>query len=145
MDYVALATDGDGTIVRGGRMSRKTLSALMRWKRADRKLILVTGETPRQLADFPHLELFDRIVAENGAVLFGEDGKTKRKLGKPPPQRLVNSLIRAGVTPRRGDLILQAELDDEEAITAVLRELKSQWKLVRNRRELMVMPPGVSK
>src|SRR4051812_23157653 len=112
MDYLALATDGDGTLVRAGRMSRNTVAALKRWKRAGRKLILVTGETPQQLADFPHLELFDRVVAENGAVMLGKHGKVKRKFGKRPPRRLIDSLNSAGIKPRQGRLVLQAELSE---------------------------------
>ena len=42
-------------------------------------------------------------------------------------------------------MILQAELSDEQAIARVLGELKTDWQLVHNRRELMIVPPGVSK
>ena len=145
MDYLALATDGDGTLIRSGHMSRNTLAALRRWKQAGGKLILVTGETVSQLADFPHLELVDRIVAENGALIVGQHGTIKRKFGKPPPRRLMDSLAQAGIKAQRGRLILQAQLDDEHSIAEVLRELKSDWKLVRNRHQLMVLPPGVDK
>jgi hydroxymethylpyrimidine pyrophosphatase-like HAD family hydrolase len=145
MDYLALATDGDGTLVRAGHMGRATIAALKRWKKSGRKLVLVTGETPRQLADFPNLDLFDRIVAKNGAIIVDSRGRPKRKLGKEAPPRLVNALRRAGIEPRRGRLILQAELSDEEAIADALRQLKTDWQIVRNRHELMVVPAGVSK
>jgi hydroxymethylpyrimidine pyrophosphatase-like HAD family hydrolase len=146
MDYAVLATDGDGTLVRGGRMSRKTVAALKRWKKAGHQLVLVTGETSGQLADFPHLELFDRVVAENGAIIVDSDGKVKRNLGHRPPKRLVRALARAGVEPlREGRSILQAELSQEEAISQVLLQLNTDWKLVRNRHELMILPSGVDK
>ena len=60
-NYQALAIDGDGTLLYGGRMGRGTISALERWRRAGRKLLLVTGENVRQVAEFPHADLFDRI------------------------------------------------------------------------------------
>jgi len=146
MDFVALATDGDGTLVRRGRMAQRTVAALKRWRASGRKLVLVTGETPQQLSDFPHLDLFDRIVAENGALLISPKRSRAKKLGHAPPARLLHALERAGVSPlRRGNLIIQAELEHEAAITKVLRELKTDWRLIRNRHELMVVPPGVDK
>ena len=66
-NYIALAIDGDGTLLRSGHMGRNTIAALKRWRKAGRKLLLATGENVKQVADFPHADLFDRIVAENGA------------------------------------------------------------------------------
>src|SRR5205814_2989012 len=65
--YRALACDGDGTLTSRGRMAATTRRALESLRASGRQLILVTGETLKELADFPHLDLFDRIVAENGA------------------------------------------------------------------------------
>ena len=144
-DYFVLATDGDGTLVRGGHMGVKTVAALKRWKATGRKLVLVTGETARQVDDFPHVNLFDRVVAENGALVLSSDRLRERKLGKPPPRRLLRALKRAGVPLKRGRLIIHADLLQESAICGVLRQLETDWQLVRNRHEVMVVPPGVSK
>src|SRR5439155_22747622 len=51
MHYLAIATDGDGTLMRGGRFGRRTVAALRRWRAAGRKLLLVTGETPKELCE----------------------------------------------------------------------------------------------
>jgi hydroxymethylpyrimidine pyrophosphatase-like HAD family hydrolase len=40
MQYLALATDGDGTLMRGGHIGRETVEALRRWKMAGGKLLL---------------------------------------------------------------------------------------------------------
>ena len=70
MHYLILATDYDGTLATGGKVSDMTLEALKRLQKTGRKLILVTG---RQLDDlcqvFPEVNLFDCVVSENGAVL----------------------------------------------------------------------------
>ncbi|HJZ93855.1 MAG TPA: hypothetical protein VKE40_23480 [Gemmataceae bacterium] len=63
--YLALATDGDGTLTVGERLATATRRALERLRDTGRKLILATGETPHQLAGFPHVDLFDRVVARN--------------------------------------------------------------------------------
>src|SRR5437868_234172 len=99
MQYLALATDGDGTLMRDGRLSRPTLAALKRWRAAGRKLLLVTGERPQDLCDFPHLELFDGAVAENGALLVSCDTHKEKRLAKPPPAKLIQALRKAGVKP----------------------------------------------
>ena len=69
--FLALAADYDGTIAEHGVVARETLEALQRFKRTGRRLILVTGRRlPSIQRAFPEYSLFDRIVAENGAVLF---------------------------------------------------------------------------
>src|SRR5207248_666772 len=68
--YLAIATDRDGTLNRYDWVGRQTLAALERWRQSGHKLILVTGETADDLKEFPHLGLFDAVVAENGAALY---------------------------------------------------------------------------
>src|SRR6184192_3649353 len=71
MRYHALACDYDGTIAWDGEVSGNTILALEEVRKSGRKLILVTG---RELADlikvFPRIDLFDRVVAENGGLLY---------------------------------------------------------------------------
>jgi HAD superfamily hydrolase (TIGR01484 family) len=71
MYFIALALDYDGTLAEHGIVDQKTLNALRRFKETGRKLILVTG---RELADlkrvFQEFDLFGRVVAENGALLY---------------------------------------------------------------------------
>jgi HAD superfamily hydrolase (TIGR01484 family) len=69
MHYLALATDYDETIADNSVVDKPTLAALERLRGAARRLILVTG---REFTDLqrvmPRLDLFDLVVAENGAV-----------------------------------------------------------------------------
>src|SRR3954452_1540114 len=110
MQYLALATDGDGTLLRGGHLSRPTLAALKRWRAAGRKLLLVTGETPKELCEFPHLELFDRAVAENGAMLVCCSTNRERRRPRPLPTRLTRQLQRAHVKPlKMGRVIVETK------------------------------------
>jgi HAD superfamily hydrolase (TIGR01484 family) len=77
--YLALASDYDGTLASDGRVDDITVAALERVRATGRKLILVSG---RILADLkrvlPRIDLFDVVVAENGAVLYqpGDGSKT---------------------------------------------------------------------
>ena len=69
MRYHVLATDYDGTLAHNGRVDRPTVEALRRIKESGRKLVLVTGRELDELLDvFPELDLFHRVVAENGGA-----------------------------------------------------------------------------
>jgi|Tabmets5t2r1_1033131.scaffolds.fasta_scaffold25787_3 HAD superfamily hydrolase (TIGR01484 family) len=84
MRYHVLATDYDGTLAHDGRVDDDTVAALKRLANTGRKLVLVTGrELDDLLAAFPQAELFDRIVAENGALLHHPAGQTTTPLGDP--------------------------------------------------------------
>ena len=98
MRYRALATDYDGTIAHDGRVDAATMAALERARAAGLRLVLVTG---RELADLAtvcdRLDVFDRVVVENGAVLLDPAGAALRTLGEAPPPMLVERLTRANL------------------------------------------------
>src|SRR5690348_16605944 len=98
MRYLALAADYDGTIAVDGRMSEATAAALARLRRSGRRAILVTG---RRLDDLltvcPQIELFDYVVAENGAVVYTPGTREVALLGKRPPDRFIERLRSLGV------------------------------------------------
>ena len=78
MFFLALATDYDGTIAHHSIVTLETVRALQRCKDSGRKLLLVTGrELPDLKRRFPGLEIFDLIVAENGALLYTIRPQTK--------------------------------------------------------------------
>jgi HAD superfamily hydrolase (TIGR01484 family) len=69
--FLALAADYDGTNANHGFVDESTTGALRQLKETGRRLVLVTG---RELADLRHafaeITIFDRVVAENGAVIY---------------------------------------------------------------------------
>ena len=102
MRYLALCCDYDGTIAHHGRVDEPTLAALERLRESGRKLVLVTGRELDELQTvFPHLDLFERVVAENGALIYRPATREERLLGEAPPQTFVDKLHRAR---RRADL-----------------------------------------
>src|SRR5438270_12432337 len=97
MRYHALACDYDGTIAWDSQVSERTVQALEEIHKSGRKLILVTG---RELEDlfkvFPRVDLFDRVVAENGALLYRPSTREERTLAERPPEEFVRELIQRG-------------------------------------------------
>jgi hypothetical protein len=95
-----LATDYDGTLAHDGIVDEATADALGAFRRSGRKLLLVTGrELPDLIRVFPRIDLFDRVVAENGALLFEPATKKGTPLGPEPSPELVETLRKKGVTP----------------------------------------------
>ncbi len=88
MRYLLLATDYDGTLASHGRVSESTLAALKGVLSSGRKLVLVTG---RHLTDlisiFVDLNIFHRVVAENGAILYRPDSREEKLLCEPPNRK----------------------------------------------------------
>src|SRR5262249_22585479 len=102
-------------------------------------------ETLEELADFPDLALFDRLVAENGAVL-GRPGGTSRRLAEPPPKDFIRALRERGVRPLKvGQVIVQTRRSQVRTLRAVIRRLGLGWQVVFNRKDVMALPAGVSK
>ncbi len=147
MRYQALATDYDGTIAHDGRVDTATLEALAQFRRSGRKLILVTGrELPDLETVFAHLNIFDRVVAENGAVLFNPSTREKRVLAERPPEQFVVSLRARQVTGiSQGDVIVATWHPHETAVLESIRDLGLELQMIFNKDAVMVLPTGVNK
>lgn len=144
--FRALATDGDGTLIRQKQMARATVAALERLRAYGITLILATGENPKELTDFPHLDLFDLIVAENGALLYQPGSRAETLLAEPTPAAFVRALRKRGVKPLKvGRVIVSTERPHDRDFDAVIRELGLDWRVVYNRRQVMALPAGVDK
>jgi hydroxymethylpyrimidine pyrophosphatase-like HAD family hydrolase len=143
----ALACDYDGTLAREGRASLEALDALRALRGSGRKLILVTG---RRLADLlavlDPIDLFDRIVAENGAVLYRPSSREERTLADPPPPELIATLASRRITPlESGRVILATVRPHETAVLAAIRDLGLELQVIFNRGAVMVLPSGINK
>ena len=146
MHYRALATDFDETLAHEGRVSGETLASLRTLRTSGRKAILVTGrELPDLLNVFPEVDLFDRVVAENGALLYRPARGEEQPLAAAPPAVFVEQVRRAGVDLRAGRVILSASAVHEPALHRAIRELALPLHTIRNKGSVMVLPEGVDK
>ncbi|MFO0847507.1 MAG: HAD family hydrolase [Gemmataceae bacterium] len=146
MRYLALATDYDGTIAHDGVVDEPTLDALRRLRGAGRRLVLVTGrELDDLFATFAHCDLFDRVVAENGALLYRPDTGESRVIAPAPPQAFVADLARRGVPVSVGRSIVATVEPHEYAVLAAIRDLGLEWHVIFNKGSVMALPSGVTK
>ena len=146
MRYLALATDYDGTLAHDGRVNDATLAATERLRQSGRRLLLVTG---RELEDlqktFPHLELFDRVVAENGALLYRPASHEEKVLGAAPPRPFLETLRARGVPISVGRSIVATREPHEATVLDVIHKLGLELHVVFNKGAVMVLPPEVNK
>lgn len=147
MRYLALCCDYDGTIAHHGRVDELTLAALERLRESGRKLVLVTG---RELDDlqtvFPRLDLFARIVAENGALLYRPETREEQPLDEAPPQSFVDMLIERGVGPISvGRVIVATWEPHEKTVLETIRDCGLDLQVIFNKGAVMVLPAGVNK
>jgi hydroxymethylpyrimidine pyrophosphatase-like HAD family hydrolase len=147
MRYLALASDYDGTLAHDGRVDEPTVAALERLLASGRKLIMVTGrELPELQTVFPHLDLFDWVVAENGALLYCPGSKEEKPLTPPPPEPFVELLRKRGVSPLSvGRGIVAAWHPHETIILDTIRDLGLELEIIFNKGSVMVLPSGVNK
>lgn len=147
MRYQVLATDYDGTLAKDGEVDEKTIDALKRFLATGRRLLMITGrELPELLAIFPAPELFEWIVAENGALLYRPSTKETKRLVDPPSAEFVQALRVRGVTPLSvGEVILATYEPHESTVLDVIREFGLDLQVIFNKGSVMVLPPGINK
>ncbi len=147
MKFRALATDYDGTLAHGGVVEANVLAVLRRLRQAGQHLILLTG---RQLPDlirvFPHLEFFDRVVAENGALLYRPAGREERRLAKAPPPAFLQRLKNRGIDDiSTGRVIIATHQPYGSEVLKVIKEMGLDLSVVLNKGAVMALPAGVNK
>ena len=143
----ALAVDFDGTLADEGCVGPAVIESIQALGSAGVRTFLVTGRELDDLrAIFERLDLFDAVVAENGAVLFFPSTGEMRVIGPPPPPALVELLRAEGVTPLFvGRSVVSTRATQETAVQAAVHDLGLGWRLMRNGTSLMCLPSGVDK
>ncbi|MCC8404041.1 HAD hydrolase family protein [Paraburkholderia sp. MMS20-SJTN17] len=147
MRFFALATDYDNTLASDGRVADSTWAALERLRASGRHAILVSG---RELDDLlticPRLDLFSRVVAENGGVLYCPGDGARRLLAPAPPANFVAELRRRA--PQAfgiGETLVATVKPHEHIALDVIRDLGLELRIIFNGDAVMIVAPGVSK
>jgi hydroxymethylpyrimidine pyrophosphatase-like HAD family hydrolase len=147
MRYYVLACDFDSTLASHGRVEEVVIAALQRVRSSGRKLILVTG---RELEDligiFPHLDLFERVVAENGALLYRPATREEKVLGEPPNSEFIELLRERGVSPLGvGHVIVATREPYEKIALEAIHDLGLELQVIFNKGAVMILPSGLNK
>ncbi len=146
MQFIALATDYDGTLASDGKVDRETIDALNRLRASGRKLVLVTGRHLPDLQNvFPQLHLFDRVIAENGGLLYRPATREEKLLGESPNEHLVSLLRERNVPIAVGRVVVSTWQPHEATVLSAIRDLGLDLHVIFNKGAIMVLPSGVNK
>ncbi|MGF6969838.1 hydroxymethylpyrimidine pyrophosphatase-like HAD family hydrolase [Paraburkholderia sp. WC7.3g] len=147
MRFLVLATDYDNTLASDGRVAESTWAALERLRASGRHAILVSGrELDDLLAICPRIEMFSRVVAENGGVLYCPADGGRRLLASAPPGSFVAELRRRAPDAFSISQTLIATMKPHEHVALdVIRDLGLELQIVFNGDAVMIVAPGVSK
>lgn len=147
MFFVGLAADFDGTLATDGRVPADVLDGLREFRRTGRRLLLITGrELPDLRGNLGELALFDRIVAENGGVLFEPATERQSVLAAAPPAAFVDALRSRGVSPLSvGNVIVATWEPHQRTVLDVIKELGLELQIIFNKGAVMILPPGINK
>ena len=116
MRYIAFATDYDGTLARAGHVDV-----------------------------FPKLALFDRVVVENGAILYNPSSREEKALADTPKEEFLAALRHDGVRFDVGRVVVSSWTPNERPILEVIRRLGLDYQVIFNKGAVMVLPSGVNK
>ena len=146
MRYTVLATDYDETLAHNGRVADTTIQALMELRASGRALVLVTGRhLPDLLNVFSRPDLFDSVVAENGALLYRPAAREEKLLCAPPPTVLLAALRERQVPFTAGRGIIATTEPHHVAVSEAIRKLGLDFQVILNRDSAMVLPSGTDK
>jgi hydroxymethylpyrimidine pyrophosphatase-like HAD family hydrolase len=146
MPFHVLATDYDGTIAHDGLVDDETLDALRRARDDGLRLILVTGrEIPSLANTFAHVDVFDLVVAENGAVLLDPQRQRLQQLAVAPPPELLDWLTSRDVPLSVGHSIVATVQPHEDHVREAIQNLSLPWEVILNKGAVMALPIGTSK
>lgn len=108
--------------------------------------MLVTGRRLPDLLDvFPSITLFDRVVGENGAVLYDPAERAERVLAAAPPPTLIRELESRSVPLAVGRVIVATSDVHAAAVAEAIRALRLPLQTVLNKGAIMILPDGVDK
>jgi HAD superfamily hydrolase (TIGR01484 family) len=94
----------------------------------------------------PNLEMFDRIVAENGGVLYRPATREEEVLASPPPKEFVQTLRDRGIKHLGvGRTIVGAFRPNETIVIQAIRDLGLELQVIFNKDAVMVLPTGINK
>jgi len=146
MHFLVLATDYDGTLAHGGVVDDNTVGALERLRSSGRRVVLVTGRHLPDLCNiFPRLELFDRVIVENGGLLYRPQTREQKPLCPPPNERFVSLLRERNVPFAVGRTIVATWQPHDTAVLAAIRDLGLDLQVIFNKGSVMVLPSGINK
>lgn len=153
MQTAALVTDYDQTLAATNFMDPATIAALRALRQRGVRIVLVTGRTlpficgPNGLITTQQRQLFDRIVCENGGVMYDPASNKVTMLCPPPSAELVQRLTDSGCQVLVGwaGIHVPVAKGNVAIVNAVLAERDWGVHTIPGNSSLVILPKGIDK
>lgn len=146
MRFLLLATDYDGTLAQDGHVEPRAIAALEHLRASGRKLVLVTGRHFPDLSGiFSRFDLFDRVVLENGGLLYRPATREQKLLCDPPIEQFLALLRERQIPFVPGRTVVASWHPHEDAVLDAIRDIGLHLQVTLNKGSVMVLPPGIDK
>lgn len=123
--FKMLATDYDGTIATQDKLTTDAEQALLLAKEAGYLLTIVTGRGFDSLLHVcPQIDIFDSVVAENGAILYFPSTKKIEFLANSPPVEFLAQLMQHCVPFHQDRIVTAVYSQYAEKVNALINEFK---------------------
>lgn len=144
--FQILACDYDDTLAVNKAITPNAEKALLKAKKAGYLLSIVTGrELDSLLSVCPQVDIFDFVLAENGAVLYFPKSRSMEILASPPPIEFLNQLLRRGVPFVQQRVITAIHIRYEEKVLSLIYELEFPLHVIYNKSWMLILPLGIDK
>lgn len=144
--FKVLACDLDGTLAKDGVVAPRTWDMLRQAKIAGLTLILVTGRVMDSFVNSgPFAELFEAIVAEDGAVVYFPKPDVVRLPFGRLSSVVIQRLEEMKIPLERGISLVATRIPYDEVILNVLQDVNIGVTIEYNRGTVMLLPPGATK
>jgi hydroxymethylpyrimidine pyrophosphatase-like HAD family hydrolase len=141
-----LACDFDGTGAVNGRLAPEVTSVLTAARSVGFVILLVTGRVLEELQTAGvNFDIFDAVVAENGALVWLPAAGRTIQLGTPPPGQFLGELRKMRIPYQAGTVIVGTSDRHAGEVLGLIRRSGLASQLVFNRDAMMILPSGVDK
>lgn len=144
---MVIALDIDGTLYDGVEVAPEAVDAIRQAKADGHRLIIVSGRRWEQVRSVvPEVDLFERVIGEEGGVMVDVAADTLTLLRDPVEPELVRGLEAAGVPFLDvGHVVIGTPAEWVDVVTQVRDRLGSSLTLVHNKSSVALAPPDCNK
>lgn len=141
-----LATDYDGTIATKGRIPNNVEKALLEAKQAGLLISIVTGRGFDDLLRVcSQIEIFDLIVAENGAIIYFPSQDKIEPLANKPPIEFITQLMQNNIPFHQHRIETIVRRRFAERVDSLIKKFKFPIHIIPHQDYALILPIGINK
>jgi len=144
--FKMLATDYDGTIATRGRIPDNVEKDLLEVKQAGLLIAIVTGRGFDDLLRVcPQINIFDLIIAENGAIIYFPSQDKIEPLANKPPIEFITQLMQNNIPFHQHRIETIVRRRFAEKASALIEKFQFPLHIIPHQDYALILPIGINK